>query len=96
MRKTAEEIQGGRLLQTEWFDQLLTVGWYKGLDVVFPCQRLRLWYEPGTMVVFSGCLLVHGAENVAGERACLTWYMQWKVHSTFNIPDYDYAKLGHE
>lgn len=81
--------------KVEWFDQLLTVGRYKGLDMVFPRQRLRLRYEGGTMIAFSGRLLVHGVGDVDGDRACLAWYMQRKVHSAYNIEKCNYAKLQH-
>lgn len=79
--------------KVEWFDQLLTVGRYTGLDMVFPRQHLRLRYDPGTMIAFSGRLLVHGAGDVEGERVCIAWYMQQKVHSAFGIQPCDYANL---
>ena len=79
--------------RAELYDQLLTVEQYKGLDMVFPCQKLRLRYEAGSMIVSSGWLLVHGAREVAGDRACLAWYMQHKVHSAFEIPDCKFVTL---
>lgn len=80
--------------KVEWFDQLLTVGKYEGLDMVFPRQQLRLRYEAGTMIAFSGRLLVHGVGDVMGDRACLAWYMQQKVHSALDIPTCHHATLG--
>lgn len=77
--------------KVEWFDQLLTVGRYEDLDMVFPRQRLRLKYNTGTMIAFSGRLIVHGVGEVEGERACLAWYMQRKVHAAFGIPQCHYA-----
>ena len=41
--------------KVEWFDQLLTVGQYEGLDMVFPQQQLQLCYEAVTV---RGCGLV--------------------------------------
>ena len=61
--------------------------------MVFPCQKLRLWYEAGSMIVFSAWLLVHGAGEVAGDWACLVWYMQHKVHSEFELPDCKFVTL---
>ena len=79
--------------KVEWFDQLLTVGRYTGLDMVFPRQHLWLRYDPGTMIAFSGRLLVHGAGDVEGERVCIAWYMQQKVHSAFSIQPCDYFRM---
>ena len=79
--------------RAEWYDQLLTVGQYKGLDMVFPHQKLRLQYKAGSMIMFSGQLLVHGAGEVAGDWACLVWYMQHKVHSVFELLDCKFVTL---
>ncbi|KAF9219386.1 hypothetical protein BS17DRAFT_679490, partial [Gyrodon lividus] len=64
----------------QWFDQLLTVGHYNGLDLVLPTLQLRLDYPPGTVVAFSGKLLAHGAGETDRDRACAAGYMQDKVH----------------
>ncbi|KAF9222208.1 hypothetical protein BS17DRAFT_676383, partial [Gyrodon lividus] len=64
----------------QWFDQLLTIGHYNGLDLVLPTLQLRLDCPPGTVVAFSGELLIHGARETDGDRACIAWYMQDKVH----------------
>ncbi|KAG9309013.1 hypothetical protein JVU11DRAFT_11129 [Chiua virens] len=77
--------------KAEWFDQLLTVGQYNGLDMVFPRQRLCLQYEPGTMVAFSGQLIIHGAGDITGDQACLAWYMQRKVHSALGISECNFV-----
>ncbi|KAF9222799.1 hypothetical protein BS17DRAFT_707418, partial [Gyrodon lividus] len=55
----------------QWFDQLLTVGHYNGLDLVLPTLQLRLDYPPGIVVAFSGKLLVHGAGETDGDRPAL-------------------------
>jgi hypothetical protein len=77
----------------QWFDQLLTVGHYNDLDLVLPTLRLRLDYLPGTVVAFSGKLLVHGAGETNGDRACIAWYMQDKVHRAMNICECGYCHL---
>ncbi|KIK80077.1 hypothetical protein PAXRUDRAFT_159626, partial [Paxillus rubicundulus Ve08.2h10] len=64
----------------QWFNQLLTVGHYSNLDLVLPTLQLRLDYLPGTVVAFSGKILVHGVGETDGDRACIAWYMQDKVH----------------
>lgn len=43
----------------QWFDQLL-VDEYQNLDLVLPTLKVKFSYSPGTVVVFSGRLLVHG------------------------------------
>ncbi|KIK71843.1 hypothetical protein PAXRUDRAFT_181741, partial [Paxillus rubicundulus Ve08.2h10] len=69
----------------QWFDQLLTVGHYRNLDLALPTLRLRLDYLPGTVVAFSSKILVHGVGETDRDRACIAWYMQDKVHQAMNI-----------
>ena len=61
--------------------------------MVFPRQKLRLQHKAGSMITFSGWLLVHGAGEVAGDQACLAGYMQHKVHSVFELPDCQFFTL---
>ncbi|KAF9231753.1 hypothetical protein BU15DRAFT_15409, partial [Melanogaster broomeanus] len=72
------------------FDQLLTMGHYNDLDLVLPTLQLRLDYLPGTVVAFSSKLLVHSVGETNGDRACITWYMQDKVHWAMNIGECRY------
>ncbi|KIJ10066.1 hypothetical protein PAXINDRAFT_58232, partial [Paxillus involutus ATCC 200175] len=69
----------------QWFDQLLTVGHYSDLDLVLPTLQLRLDYLPGTVVAFSGKVLVHRVGKTNGDRACIAWYMQDRVHRAMNV-----------
>ncbi|KIK73236.1 hypothetical protein PAXRUDRAFT_178955 [Paxillus rubicundulus Ve08.2h10] len=75
------------------FDQLLTVRHYNNLDLVLPTLQLRLDYLPGTVVAFLGKLLVHGAGEMNGDRACIVWYMQDKVHQAMNVGECGYCHL---
>lgn len=77
----------------EWFDQLLTVGNYQDLCIVFPTLQLAFNYPPGTMRAFYSKLLVHGAPCVDGDRGCIAWYMQDKIHRVMNVPKCNYAHL---
>ncbi|KIK20412.1 hypothetical protein PISMIDRAFT_105796, partial [Pisolithus microcarpus 441] len=61
--------------QPSWLDMLLTVGNYKPLDFVIPTLDLRLHYNPGTVVTFSGSALEHGVGHVDSDHACLAYYM---------------------
>ncbi len=71
--------------RVEFFDQLLTVGEYRNLDIVFPTLKVRCKYLPGTVLAFSGKQLEHGVGEVAEDRACVAWYMQQKVHAAMEI-----------
>jgi hypothetical protein len=77
----------------QWFDQLLTVGHYSDLDLVLPTLRLRLDYLPGTVVAFSGKVLIHGVGETNGDRACIAWYMQDRVHRAMNVGECGYCHL---
>ncbi|KAI6146197.1 hypothetical protein BKA82DRAFT_4015781 [Pisolithus tinctorius] len=58
-----------------WYDLLVTVGDYLPLDFVIPMLNLRLRYNPGTIISFSGSALEHGVGAVDSDRACLAYYM---------------------
>ncbi|KAI9571887.1 hypothetical protein HD554DRAFT_2168656 [Boletus coccyginus] len=77
----------------QWFDQLLTVGNYGALDLAFPTLLLNLHYPPGTVVVFSGKLLVHGASKADRDHGCIAWYMQDKVHKAMGVAQCSPAHL---
>ncbi|KAI6146404.1 hypothetical protein BKA82DRAFT_4015918 [Pisolithus tinctorius] len=53
-----------------WYDLLVTMGDYLPLDFVIPTLNLRLHYNPGTIIAFSGSALEHGVGAVDGDRAC--------------------------
>ncbi|KIK72619.1 hypothetical protein PAXRUDRAFT_180316 [Paxillus rubicundulus Ve08.2h10] len=77
----------------QWFNQLLTMGHYSNLVLVLPTLQLRLDYLPGTVVAFSGKILVHGVGETDGDRACIAWYMQDKVHRAMNIGECGYCRV---
>ncbi|KIK72602.1 hypothetical protein PAXRUDRAFT_180353, partial [Paxillus rubicundulus Ve08.2h10] len=55
--------------------------------------RLRLDYLPGTVIAFSGKILVHRVGEMEGDRACIAWYMQDKVHPEMNVGECGYCRL---
>lgn len=77
-----------------WFDLLATVGEYKGARMNLPGLGLRLGYEPGTVVAFSGRLLQHGVSRVTGERACIAYYMREMVMEAMEMPKAEWVQVG--
>lgn len=62
----------------EWLDILVAVGEYENGRIEFPGLGMRLKYDPGTVIAFSGRVLRHGA-NCPGDRACIVYHMKENV-----------------
>lgn len=77
----------------EWMDILLTVGQYHDTQMILPGIKLKLQYPPGTILAFSGRLLLHGVPEADGNRGCIAWYMRQAVHKAANPPDYGFAEI---
>jgi hypothetical protein len=58
-----------------WFDILVALGEYENGRIEFPGLGMRLKYDPGTVVAFTGRVLQHGA-NCPGDRACIAYHMK--------------------
>ena len=74
----------------EWLNELISVGDYSSPDITFPTLQLQLDYRPGTLIAFSGKLLVHRVQHAKDDRACIAWYMQDKIHKVMNAPQCSY------
>ena len=61
-----------------WFDILVGLGDYKIGRIEFPGLGMRLKYDPGTILAFTGRVLQHGA-NCPGDRACVVYHMKSNV-----------------
>ena len=61
-----------------WFDILVVVGEYENGRIEFPGLGMRLKYDPGTVVAFTGRVLRHGA-TCPGDRACIVYHMKQNV-----------------
>ena len=77
-----------------WFDLLATVGDYERARMNLPGLGLRLGYDPGTVVAFSGRLLQHGVAEVSGERACIAYYMREVVMEAMGMPVAEWVNVG--
>ena len=64
----------------QWLDLLTTVGEYQDLDLTLPTIRLRLRYDPGTVVALSGQLIHHGVDTAGADRGVVAFYMQDNMH----------------
>ena len=72
--------------RAEWYDILVTIGRYQNLFLDFPGLNLKLKYEGGTVVAFSGRLLLHRVEGCKEERICLAMYMRDNLHHRLGLP----------
>jgi hypothetical protein len=69
----------------QWYDILTTIGPYQQATLELPGIGLKLQYNPGTVVGFSGKILRHGVPQCDGERVCLAYYMRDKVHERMGV-----------
>lgn len=60
-------------------DILATFGHYSGGRLEIPLLGCRLIYNPGTIVVFPGYLMEHGASVTKGERVCIASFFRPNV-----------------
>ena len=68
----------------EWLDILVALGDYDNGQIEFPGLGMRFKYDPGTVVVFTGRVLRHGA-NCPGDRACIVHHMKERVVEELGI-----------
>ncbi|KAL4068882.1 hypothetical protein V8B97DRAFT_2024555 [Scleroderma yunnanense] len=76
-----------------WYDVLASVSDYKYCVMHIPSLGIDLMYSPGTVVAFSGCLLLHGVNSVEGNRYCLTYYMRDNVHNFVGVARCDWMRM---
>jgi hypothetical protein len=68
-----------------WYDMLVTTGNYSHGRLELPGIGVRLSYDPRTVVALASRLLVHGAAEIKGDRACFALYMRNNVHERLGI-----------
>jgi len=68
----------------QWLDILVAVREYENGRIEFPGLGMRLKYDPGTVVAFTGRVLRHGA-NCPGDRACIVYHMKESVVERLGI-----------
>ncbi|KAG9311623.1 hypothetical protein JVU11DRAFT_7844 [Chiua virens] len=79
----------------QWFDLVLIVGNYEAIKFEMPELKIACYYPPGTVIAFSGQLLEHGVWHAAGNRSCIVWYMQEKVHEALQIQWCNFVHVCH-
>ena len=57
-----------------------------------PTIKHQLWYDPGTVIAFSGQMLEHGVGQVEGEWRVLSYYMQDNIHEYIDVSCCNYMK----
>ncbi|KIM56215.1 hypothetical protein SCLCIDRAFT_40629, partial [Scleroderma citrinum Foug A] len=72
--------------RSNWYDLLVSVGDYRDCYLDIPTLSIKLEYNPGTIVAFSGHLLHHGVNKVDGNRCCFACYMQDNIHNFLSVP----------
>lgn len=78
-----------------WMDLMVTVGEYEHGRLELPGLGVRLEYNPGTIVGLCGKVVVHGAAEVEGDRACLAYYMRNGVHERLGIPAGTWSRVSY-
>ncbi len=70
-----------------WLDMLCTVGEYKE-DAVLALRSLgaSVPYDPGSIVLLDGSLVVHGVPHVEGDRLAYVWVMSRHVLAQHDAP----------
>lgn len=71
--------------RAQWYDLLTTIGPYQDAVMEFPGLGMKLRYNSGTVVGFSGKIVRHGVGDCKGDRVCLAYYMRDKVHERMGI-----------
>lgn len=59
----------------QWLYLLVTFGNYSDLDFIIPSIHSRFLYEPGTIIMLSGQLLLHEVGQANGDQAIISYYM---------------------
>ncbi|KAI9457551.1 hypothetical protein HD554DRAFT_2030009 [Boletus coccyginus] len=65
----------------QFLDLLMTVREHEELDMIVLMIRMRLRYNPGTVVAIFKQLLMHGVGVVAGNWGIVSFYMRKKLHA---------------
>ena len=71
--------------RSEWYDILATLGDYTDTVMEFPGLGMRMEYEGGMVMAFSGRFLQHGVSECAKERICLAMYMRDNIHHRLKV-----------
>ena len=64
------------------------------VNLIIVCLTfLHLEWNCCTVAAFSGQLIRHGVNAVAGNRCCLTYYMWDNIHHWLNVPRCDFVRV---
>jgi len=78
----------------KWFDMIVNLGTCTNAWFEFPELGLRLKYNPGAVVLFSGNLFTHGVNEWGdGDRLCYAMFMRQEVLSRFGLEDVGWSTL---
>lgn len=72
--------------RANWYDLLMTIGNYSGLDIHFPGLDARFSYNNGTVLAFCGKVLRHEVDEIRwGRRVCFAWFMRETIRERLNL-----------
>lgn len=76
-----------------WYDQVLSIGTYNKATMEMPDLKATFDYAPGTVIQFSGNLLLHKVgEWDSGDRICYAYFVKKSIFRKMDIdlPDWSY------
>lgn len=72
--------------RTPYYDILASFGDFSSVRINLKTFGMTAILRPGGMVVMSGHVVLHEAEECDGDRVCYAWYMRGSVHSQMEGP----------
>ena len=78
-----------------WYDLLVTLETYRGLNLNLPGLGISLEYGFGTVVGILGMALDHKVPEVEGDRVCNAYFMKDKVHEWAEVSGKDWMDIKH-
>jgi hypothetical protein len=78
-----------------WYDILTTIGGDAESVMDWPSLGLRLQYQSGTTLVFSGYTLAHQVPLSREDRFCIAYYMKENVHERFGVEAVGWMKTDY-
>ncbi|KAG1849008.1 hypothetical protein F4604DRAFT_1593651, partial [Suillus subluteus] len=76
------------------FNILTSIGSYRHATMKLPNLGIKMAYNPGVMVSYSGRLVRHGIRVDEGDWIVWSWFLQDSVHNYTHTPRLDYARYN--
>lgn len=77
-----------------WYDQVVSIGTYHQAILGMPDLKATFDYKPGTVIQFSGNLLLHEVGKWdSGDRICYAHFVKKAIFDKMEIPYPDWPIL---